>query len=170
MPSGKLQSGENDAVDGDVDEEGRAGRGVVVGGAVVVLLVADLGGGRLCAADGVGGSVRRPCSAPRAPEFADGGAAGRGGLGGADGRAGVVEQDEGVGGGAAAVKSMRPTVGLLKSKTVMSSFVAPRAPVSTGIGTGSSAGLCARPSVGPARHDGAQVRRCLKPPNFATFA
>ncbi len=62
MPSGKLQSGENGAVDGDADEEGRAGRGVVVGGAVVVLLVAGLDGGRLCAADGVGGSVRRPAA------------------------------------------------------------------------------------------------------------
>ena len=112
MPSGKLQSGENGAVGGDADEEGRAGRGVVVGGAVVVLLVADLGGGRLCAADGVGGSVRRPCSAPRAPEFADDGAAGRGGLDDADGRAGVDELDEEVGGGAAAVESVRLPVGL----------------------------------------------------------
>ena len=66
MPSGALQSGENDAVGGDADEEERAGRGVVVDGAVVVLLVADLDGGQLCALDGVGGSVRRPCSAPRA--------------------------------------------------------------------------------------------------------
>ena len=46
MPSGKLQSGENDAVDGDADEEERAGRGVVDGGAVVVLEEAELDGTR----------------------------------------------------------------------------------------------------------------------------
>ena len=112
MPSGALQSGENDAVGGDADEEERAGRGVVVDGAVVVLLVADLDGGQLCALDGVGGSVRRPCSAPRASEFADDGAAGRGGLDDADGRAGVVELGEEVGGGAAAVASVRSPVGV----------------------------------------------------------
>ena len=116
MPSGALQSGENDAVGGDADEEERAGRGVVVDGAVVVLLVAGLDVGRRCAADSVAGSVRRPCSAPRAPDFADGGAAGWGGLDDADGRASVDELDEEVGGGAAAVESVRLPVGLLKAQ------------------------------------------------------
>ena len=55
MPSGALQSGENDAVGGDADEEERAGRGVVVDGTVVVLLVAELDAGRRCAADSVAG-------------------------------------------------------------------------------------------------------------------
>ena len=142
----------------------------VDGGAVVVLQEADLDGGQLCALDGVGGSVRRPCSAPRASEFADDGAAGRGGLDDADGRAGVVELGEEVGGGAVAVKSMRVTAGLLKPKTVTISFVASRAQISTRIGAGSSAGLCARPSVGVARHAGAPVGRFLNPPNFATHA
>ena len=46
IPSGALQSGENDAVDGDAYEEERAGRGVVDGGAVVVLEEAELDGTR----------------------------------------------------------------------------------------------------------------------------
>ena len=58
MPSGKLQSGENGAVDGDANEEGRAGRGVVVGGAVVVLQEAELDAGQRCAADSAAGSPR----------------------------------------------------------------------------------------------------------------
>ena len=37
---------------------------------------AGLDVGRRCAADSVAGSVRRPRNAPRAPEFADDGAAG----------------------------------------------------------------------------------------------
>ena len=44
MPSGKLQSGENDAVGGDADDGERAGRGGVDGGAVVVLEEAELDG------------------------------------------------------------------------------------------------------------------------------
>ena len=76
LPSVELQSGENGAVGGDADEEERSGRGDVDGGAVVVLQEAELDAGRRCAADSVAGSVRRPCSAPRAPDFADDGAAG----------------------------------------------------------------------------------------------
>ena len=161
---------ENGAVGGDADEGERSGCGGVDGGAVVVLQEADLDGGQLCALDGVGGSVRRPCSAPRASEFADDGAAGRGGLDDADGCAGVDELDEEVGGGAAAVKSMRLTVGLLKPKTVMISFVALSAWISTRIGPGGSSGLCACAGVGVARHAGAPVWRFLSPPNFATHA
>ena len=130
------------------------GRGCVDGGAVVVLLVAGLDVGRRCAADSVAGSVRRPCSAPRAPDFADGGAAGWGGLDNADGCAGVDELAEEVGGGAAAVESVRLPVGLLKPKTVMFSFVVHSAPISTQIKPGGSSGLCARCCVGAARRAG----------------
>ena len=44
MPSVALQARENDAVGGDADEEERSGRGVVDGGAVVVLQEAELDG------------------------------------------------------------------------------------------------------------------------------
>ena len=66
LPSVVLQARENGAVGGDADEEERSGRGGVDGGAVVVLQEAELDGGRLCALDGVGGSVRRPRCARRA--------------------------------------------------------------------------------------------------------
>ena len=116
LPSVELQSGENGAVGGDADEEERSGRGDVDGGAVVVLQEADLDGGQLCALDGVGGSVRRPHCAPRAPDFAEGGSVGEGGLYGVAGRGGVVELGEEAEGGAPAVTSMKLTVGFLKPK------------------------------------------------------
>ena len=77
----------------------------VDGGAVVVLQEADLDGGQLCALDGVGGSVRRPHCAPRAPGFAEGGSVGEGGLYGVAGRGGVVELGEEAGGGAPALNA-----------------------------------------------------------------
>ena len=80
MPSVALQARENDAVGGDTDEEEQSGRGGVDGGAVVVLQEAELDGGQRCALDGVGGSVRRPHCAPRAPGFAEDGSVGKGGL------------------------------------------------------------------------------------------
>ena len=68
------------------------------------------------------------------------------------------------------MESMRLTVGLLKPKTVVISFVALSARISTRIKPGGSSGLRARPGVGVARHAGAPVRRFLNPPNFATHA
>ena len=133
MPSVALQARENDAVGGDADEEKRSGRGDVDGGAVAVLQEAELDGEQLCALDGVGGSVRRPRCAPRAPGFAEDGSVGEGGLYGVDGRGGVVELGEEAESGAPAVTSMKLTVGFSKPQTVMSSFVAHRARTPVGI-------------------------------------
>ena len=133
MPSGALQARENDAVGGDADEEERSGRGGVDGGAVVVLQEAELDGGQLCALDGVGGSVRRPHCAPRAPGFAEGGSVGEGGLYGVAGRGGVVELGEEAGGGAPIANNMKLTVGFSKPQTAMSSFVSHRARTPVGI-------------------------------------
>ena len=66
---------------------------------------AELDGEQLCAPDGVGGSVRRPHCAPRAPGFAEGGSVGEGGLYGVAGRGGVVELGEEAGGGAPALNA-----------------------------------------------------------------
>ena len=135
MPSGALQARENDAVSGDADEEKRSGRGGVDGGAVAVLQEAELDGEQLCALDGVGGSVRRPHCAPRAPGFAEDGSVGEGGLYGVAGRGGVVELGEEAGGGApiANNRKLTLTVGFSKSQTVMSSFVSHRARTPVGI-------------------------------------
>ena len=131
MPSVALQARENDAVGGDADEEERSGRGGVDGGAVAVLQEAELDGEQLCALDGVGGSVRRPRCAPRAPGFAEDGSVGEGGLYGVAGRGGVVELGEEAGGGAPIANNMKLAVGFSKPQTAMSSFVAhgPRTPV-----------------------------------------
>ena len=133
MPSVALQARENGAVGGDVDEGERSGRGGVDGGAVAVLQEAELDGGRLCALDGVGGSVRRPRCAPRAPGFAEDGSVGEGGLYGVAGRGGVVELGEEAGGGAPIANNMKLAVVFSKPQTAMSSFVAHRARTPFGI-------------------------------------
>ena len=95
MPSGALQSGENDAVGGDADEEERAGRGVVAGGAVVVLEEAELDGtSMMYAAESHWPVTKRPCVAHRALISIRFGAGGISGLcdrrsAGPDRRAGV---------------------------------------------------------------------------------
>ena len=95
MPSGVLQSGENDAVVGDADEEERAGRGVVADGAVVVLEEAELDGtSMMCAAKSHWPETKRPYVAHRALISTRFGAGGISGLcdrrsAGPDRRAGV---------------------------------------------------------------------------------
>ena len=80
MPSGKLQSGENDAVGGDANEEERSGRGGVDGGAVVVLEEAELDGtGMMYATESHWPVTKRPCVAHRAlisTQFGAGGISG----------------------------------------------------------------------------------------------
>ena len=56
------------------------------------------------------------------------------------------------------MESMRLTVGLLKPKTVMISFVAHRALICTQFETGSSSGLRARCGVGAARCAGVSAK------------
>ena len=116
MPSVALQARENGAVGGDVDEGEQSGRGGVDGGAVAVLQEAELDGEQLCALDGVGGSVRRPHCAPRAPGFAEDGSVGKSGLYGVVGRGGVVELGEEAGGGAPIANDMKLAVGFQSPK------------------------------------------------------
>ena len=133
LPSVVLQVRENGAVGGDADEGERSGCGGVDGGAVAVLQDAELDGGQLCALDGVGGSVRRPHCAPRAPGFAEDGSVGEGGLYGVAGRGGVVELGVEAGGGAPIANDMTLAVGFSKPQTAMSSFVSHRARTPVGI-------------------------------------